>query len=177
MDIVQTGEVLIRLGVFLLLFAGLASLEYCFPRRRPASVRRRRWPTNISLAAINQLFMRLVLPVSAIALASQLSERNWGLLGIYQWPVWIELVVGILILDLAIYLQHRLFHSVPVLWRLHRMHHADTEFDVSTGVHFSPALCFRFGDDKIRDGCTDWSDSYDSTYIRNTVERNVALQS
>lgn len=133
---------LLRLGIFLLLFVGLASLEHWFPRRLSSSLRQRRWPANIGLAAINQVFMRLILPVSAIALASQLSEGDWGLLGLYKWPIWIELVVGILFLDLAIYLQHRLFHSVPVLWRLHRMHHADTEFDVSTGIRFHPLSVF-----------------------------------
>lgn len=138
MEILPAGEVLIRLSCFVGVFAALAALEAAFPRRARGVSRRRRWPGNIGISALNQVFVRLVVPASAIAMAVAAEQNQWGLFGQLALPTWVEVVAAIFILDLAIYLQHLLYHAVPVLWRFHRMHHADVEFDVTTGIRFHP---------------------------------------
>ena len=87
---------------------------------------------------MDTLLARIVAPSGAVGFALFAEARNWGLLHQTSWPTWIEFLVAFLFLDLAIYLQHRLFHYVPVLWRLHRMHHADVDVDVTTGARFHP---------------------------------------
>lgn len=138
MEILPASEMIIRLSCFVGAFAALAALEAAFPRRAPRLFRRRRWPSNIGISALNQVFVRLVLPASAISLAVAAEQNQWGLLGQLALPTWVEVLAAIFILDLAIYLQHLLYHAVPVLWRFHRMHHADVEFDVTTGIRFHP---------------------------------------
>ena len=139
MEFLASTELIVRLGCFVSAFTLFASLEAWFPRRSIATRRIHRWPSNIGVSALNQLFVRLIVPVSAIALAATAEKNGWGLLGQVELPVLVEIAVAILILDLAIYLQHLLYHLVPVLWRFHRMHHADTELDVTTGIRFHPA--------------------------------------
>lgn len=129
---------LIRLGCFFGLFATLAVLETMYPRRAPRVLRRLRWPSNVGVSALNQVLVRLILPTSAIALAIAVEQGEWGLFSRLDLASWLEIVVAILILDLAIYWQHRIYHAVPLLWRFHRMHHADVEFDVTTGIRFHP---------------------------------------
>lgn len=138
MEIAQNSEVLIRLGCFAGVFVALAALEAAFPRRARQVSRRRRWPSNISISALNQVFVRLIVPASAIALAVTAEKNEWGLFGQLSFAGWVEIVAAILILDLAIYLQHLIYHAIPILWRFHRMHHADVEFDVTTGIRFHP---------------------------------------
>jgi sterol desaturase/sphingolipid hydroxylase (fatty acid hydroxylase superfamily) len=81
---------------------------------------------------------RLIAPAGAVGFAILAEAHGWGLFNVLAWPTWAELLLALLVLDLAIYLQHRLFHSVPLLWRLHRMHHADLDVDVTTGARFHP---------------------------------------
>jgi sterol desaturase/sphingolipid hydroxylase (fatty acid hydroxylase superfamily) len=101
--------------------------------------RRARWPGNIGIVIINTLVARLFFPVAAVGVALAGEAHGWGLLQAYlDLPGWLEVIAAIVILDLAIYLQHVLFHFVPVLWRLHRMHHADLELDLTTGARFHP---------------------------------------
>ncbi len=138
MEILPASEMIIRLSCFVGVFAALAALEEMFPCRAPRLSRRRRWPSNIGISALNQVFVRLVLPASAISLAVAAEQNQWGLLGQLALPTWVEVLAAIFILDLAIYLQHLLYHAVPVLWRFHRMHHADVDFDVTTGIRFHP---------------------------------------
>lgn len=138
MDFSQSTEIYIRLGCFIGLFALLATLESWFPRRVRKVTRRLRWPSNLGVSVLNQIVVRLILPASAIALAMVVEQNGWGLLGMVEAAPWIELVLAVLALDLTIYWQHRAFHAVPLLWRFHRMHHADTEFDVTTGIRFHP---------------------------------------
>ena len=134
----ETVEIAIRLSCFVGGFALLAGAEALWPRRQRAVSRLRRWPSNLGVSALNQIFLRLLLPATAIALAVLLEERHWGLFALFALAPWLEILLAVLILDLAIYWQHRLYHAVPLLWRLHRMHHADTEFDVTTGIRFHP---------------------------------------
>ncbi len=138
MDIAASQETLIRLGCFAAAFVLFAVLEAGFPRRPLALERRRRWPANIGVSALNQLFVRIVLPATAVALATHAESRSWGLLGLVALPAWIEVIAAVLLLDLAIYTQHVVYHAVPLLWRFHRMHHADVDLDVSTGLRFHP---------------------------------------
>ncbi len=138
MDLSQATEISVRVGCFLLVFCTVAALEGAFPRRRRELPRRIRWVSNLGVSVLNQLVSRVLLPLSAVALAIIGSANGWGLLGAWHFVPWLELLVALLALDLVVYLQHRIYHLVPPLWRLHRMHHADTEFDVTTGVRFHP---------------------------------------
>ena len=136
--IVSAYEVPIRLAVFGGVFALMAIWELLRPRREQAIPRARRWPGNIGVVAIDTLLVRVLFPMTAVGLALTAEARGWGLFNALGLPAWIAVVGSVLILDLAIYLQHVLFHAVPRLWRLHRMHHADLEFDVTTGARFHP---------------------------------------
>lgn len=138
MEITQSSEVLIRFGFFIAVFVAIAVLESAFPRRARRLPRASRWPSNIGISLLNQVVIRLCLPATAIALAMLGEQQGWGLFSQLTLAPWVELLAAVLILDLVIYWQHRLYHMVPVLWRFHRMHHADVEFDVSTGIRFHP---------------------------------------
>jgi sterol desaturase/sphingolipid hydroxylase (fatty acid hydroxylase superfamily) len=131
-------EPAIRLTVFLGVLIGMAAWEIAVPRRRVEIPRLLRWSNNLALVAIDTLIVRLVFPVFAVGLAVIAQENNWGLLNQIEMPHWLAILISILALDLAIYFQHVMFHAVPALWRLHRMHHADLEFDVTTGLRFHP---------------------------------------
>jgi sterol desaturase/sphingolipid hydroxylase (fatty acid hydroxylase superfamily) len=125
--------------VFVVAFALLAAAEALIPRRRRVATRRWRWPTNIGLVVLNTVLVRTVLPVTAVSMAVIAEQRGWGLLhAVGPLPTFLAVVAAVFLLDLAIYLQHVLFHAVPVLWRLHRMHHADIDVDVTTGSRFHP---------------------------------------
>lgn len=108
------------------------------PRRGPILSRWRRWPSNLAIVALNTILLRLLMPTAAIGLALITEETGWGLLNQLALPSWLAILLSVMVLDLAIYLQHVMFHAVPALWRLHRMHHADLEFDVTTGARFHP---------------------------------------
>lgn len=133
------NEAAIRLTVFLAVLAALALWEVAAPRRRQEIPRLMRWSNNFALVVIDTLLVRLAFPVVAVALALAAEAQGWGLLQLWEMPDWLGVVLALLALDLAIYLQHVMFHAVPALWRLHRMHHADLEFDVTTGLRFHPA--------------------------------------
>jgi sterol desaturase/sphingolipid hydroxylase (fatty acid hydroxylase superfamily) len=137
-NLLHTNETVLRLSAFLGVFAVMALWEVFAPRRTQAVSRGRRWPSNLGIVALDTLVVRLVLPVTGVGMALIAEERSWGLLQAVAAPGWIKIVVSLILLDLAIYLQHVLFHAVPLLWRFHRMHHADIEFDVSTGTRFHP---------------------------------------
>jgi sterol desaturase/sphingolipid hydroxylase (fatty acid hydroxylase superfamily) len=133
-----THEVTIRLTAFIAVFAAMALWEAAAPRRRPAYSRLRRWPSNLAIAGLNAALMRILLPATAVSLALLGAKRGWGLLNNLPLQAWLTIILTVVLLDLAIYLQHVMFHAVPALWRVHRMHHADLDFDVTTGVRFHP---------------------------------------
>ena len=137
-DAIFAYEPYIRLGAFGGVFAVMAIWELVGPRRKQAFGRARRWPNNLGVVVANTLLVRLVFPTTAVGLALVAEAHGWGLFNTITVPIWIAVVSSVVILDLAIYLQHVLFHAVPALWRLHRMHHADLEFDVTTGLRFHP---------------------------------------
>jgi sterol desaturase/sphingolipid hydroxylase (fatty acid hydroxylase superfamily) len=131
-------EPVIRLSAFAAIFAAMALWELLAPRRLQTIGRSRRWPSNLGIVALNTLLVRLVFPTAAVGMALLAEARGWGLLHALQIPAWLGVLAAVMCLDLVIYLQHVLFHAVPALWRLHRMHHADLEFDVTTGARFHP---------------------------------------
>ncbi|HLN07574.1 MAG TPA: sterol desaturase family protein [Xanthobacteraceae bacterium] len=131
-------EPAIRLAVFAGVFAVMAVWELRGPRRPAVFGRDRRWPGNLGIVALDTLLERLAFPMSAVGLALVAETGHWGLFHRLSLPVWFGIVASVVLLDLAIYLQHVLFHAVPALWRLHRMHHADLAFDVTTGLRFHP---------------------------------------
>jgi sterol desaturase/sphingolipid hydroxylase (fatty acid hydroxylase superfamily) len=132
------NEPLVRLGAFAGILAAMALWELLAPRRRQSFRRSERWPSNLGIVALDTLLVRFVFPLTAVGVAVLAETRGFGLLQMLHAPAWLALVSAVVLLDLAIYFQHRLFHAVPVLWRVHRMHHADLEFDVTTGVRFHP---------------------------------------
>ena len=132
------NEASIRLGCFLGVLATMALLEWMAPRRTLSLPRRLRWPSNLGIVAFNTLSVRFLVPLAAVGLAGATEARGWGLFNSVALPQWLAVLVSVLLLDLAIYLQHVMFHAVPALWRLHRMHHADLDFDVTTGARFHP---------------------------------------
>lgn len=131
-------ELALRLGVFLAVFAALALWEWEAPARAPRLSRALRWRANLGLALLNTLLLRVALPGSALAVAALAAEEGWGLLNRIELPGWIAVLTGVVVLDLVIYFQHVLFHSVPALARLHSVHHADPDFDLTTGIRFHP---------------------------------------
>ena len=131
-------ELAVRVGAALGIFAVLALWEVLAPRRVLSVGRTPRWPGNLGILVLDALLVRLLIPGAAVGMAVIAAQRGWGLLNIAPWPPMLEGLIGFLALDLAIYAQHVAFHKVPVLWRLHRMHHADLDIDVSTGLRFHP---------------------------------------
>lgn len=131
-------EMALRLGVFLAVFAALAVWEWAAPARARRLTRAQRWGTNLGLAVLNTLVLRIALPGSALAFAALAADEGWGLLNRFEFPGWAAVLAGVVLLDLAIYFQHVLFHSVPALARLHAVHHADPDFDLTTGIRFHP---------------------------------------
>jgi sterol desaturase/sphingolipid hydroxylase (fatty acid hydroxylase superfamily) len=131
-------EPAIRLAAFGGVFAVMAIWELVGPRRKQTIGRGRRWPNNFGVVAVDTLLVRVLFPTTAVGLALVAETRGFGLFNAVALPAWIGVVASVVILDFAIYLQHVLFHAVPALWRLHRMHHADLEFDVTTGLRFHP---------------------------------------
>lgn len=131
-------EPVIRLGAFIGVMATMALWELLAPRRPQAIGRLQRWPSNLGIVVFNTLWLRLTFPIAAVGVALVAESSGWGLLPALDLPAWAAVVVAVVALDLAIYFQHVLFHAVPTLWRLHRMHHADLEFDVTTGARFHP---------------------------------------
>jgi sterol desaturase/sphingolipid hydroxylase (fatty acid hydroxylase superfamily) len=137
-QILLANEPTIRLGAFAGSLAAMALWEVVAPRRHPEIGRGRRWPHNLGLVLVDTLILRLVFPTAAVGVALVAGVRGWGLLPSLRAPAWLAVLASLFLLDLAVYLQHVLFHAVPLLWRLHRVHHADTEFDTTTGVRFHP---------------------------------------
>jgi sterol desaturase/sphingolipid hydroxylase (fatty acid hydroxylase superfamily) len=128
----------IRVSSFLIILSIMAIWEVAAPRRRQMTARQLRWPSNLGIVILDSLTVRVLIPVSLAEFAGFCESRGWGLLTLLEAPGWIAVPLAILAIDLAIYWQHVIFHAVPALWRVHRMHHADVEFDVTTGIRFHP---------------------------------------
>jgi sterol desaturase/sphingolipid hydroxylase (fatty acid hydroxylase superfamily) len=129
-------ETLVRLTAFAGVLAILALAELLVPRRMLTAAKAPRWMSNLGLIALNTVLARLAAPVSAVAAALACEEHRFGVFQKLSSPAWLEVLLAIVLLDLAIYLQHVLFHAAPPLWRLHMVHHADLDIDVTTGLRF-----------------------------------------
>lgn len=132
-------EAAIRLGVFVGLLALMSGLESLFPRRPRVEGRVRHAAVNLGLTIVDTLVLRVTLGAAAVQAALLVQEKHWGVLSLVEWPRWAEFALALMALDFAIYVQHVLTHALPVLWRLHRVHHTDLDFDATTGVRFHPA--------------------------------------
>ncbi len=132
------NEPLIRLAAFAGIFALMAGWEVLRARRRLSVGKARRWATNWGIVILDTLIVRLLFPAAAVGAALDAQAQGWGLLNAAGAPWWVAVAVSVLVLDLAIWAQHLVFHKVPVLWRLHRVHHADRDVDVTTAIRFHP---------------------------------------
>ena len=138
MTLLQINPETLRLTAFLSLFALLALCEAVWPRRPLTVPKPRRWSANLAIIALNSLLIRLAFPLAPFGLAVIAQANGWGLFNRLGISGWQELLASLLLLDLLIYFQHRLFHRTPLFWRLHRMHHTDLDLDVSSGIRFHP---------------------------------------
>jgi len=138
MDQILTHEGMIRIGVFAGVLIAMMALETLLPRRKRTLGRRDRWPANLGIVVVDTILARILIPLPPVAVALWAAENGIGLLNMMDAPALPVIAFSVIFLDLAIYAQHVVFHKVPILWRLHRMHHADTEIDVTTGIRFHP---------------------------------------
>lgn len=138
MDILLTHESTIRLSVFAGLFLLMALLEAIQPRRKRSFTRRQRWLSNLGILFVGALFARFLLPWVPVSVALYAESQGVGLLNLIAVPDIAGLIAGVFVLDFLIYVQHVIMHKVPILWRLHRLHHADLDYDVTTGIRFHP---------------------------------------
>lgn len=138
MEYLLAHEPTVRMAAFFGALSVMMLWELAAPRRHLDIPRIVRWSNNLALVVIDTVILRLAFPMLAVGLAGLAQTKGWGLFNVVDVPVWVAVVASILILDLAIYLQHVMFHAVPGLWRLHRMHHADLDFDATTGLRFHP---------------------------------------
>jgi sterol desaturase/sphingolipid hydroxylase (fatty acid hydroxylase superfamily) len=132
------NEAAIRLGFFVGIFALMAIWEILAPRRTLTISKAIRWLNNIGLVAFNTLLLRLLFPAAAVGFAAIASEQGWGLFSLVELPFWLSVLLCVIIMDFVIWLQHVMVHAVPLLWRLHRVHHADLDYDLTTGARFHP---------------------------------------
>jgi sterol desaturase/sphingolipid hydroxylase (fatty acid hydroxylase superfamily) len=125
-----------RLSCFAVVLAAMAVWELFAPRRKLSASKPLRWGSNIGLVVVSSFVLRLIAPLGAVGVAIAAEELGWGLFNAVSAPSWLAIVTSVCVLDLAIYLQHVMFHAVPILWRLHMVHHADHDVDVTTGLRF-----------------------------------------
>ncbi|MEP3226686.1 MAG: sterol desaturase family protein [Parasphingorhabdus sp.] len=126
------------MSVFAGVFLVMAMMEIIVPRKQRVQTRSGRWFTNISLVVINTLALRFALPILAVGMADYAATKGWGLLALIDLPFWLEVIIAFLLLDMLIYLQHVALHKIPVFWRMHKVHHADRDLDVTSGARFHP---------------------------------------
>jgi sterol desaturase/sphingolipid hydroxylase (fatty acid hydroxylase superfamily) len=131
-------EQTIRLGFFFGVFALVALWELASPQRVLQLTRRQRWTANMGLVFLNTVILRLVFPVAAVGVAALSAERGWGVLNLISVPYWLAVLLAVVAMDFVIWLQHVMVHALPALWRLHRVHHADLDYDLTTGARFHP---------------------------------------
>lgn len=136
------SETALRFGVFAAVFVAMALLELLAPKRRLSAAKSQRWMTNLAIVVVDSLIVRLMamlaVPLAALAAAFWAESQGIGLFNWLDWPLWVEILVAVVVLDFAIWLQHLAAHKIPILWRLHQMHHADVDIDVTTAIRFHP---------------------------------------
>ena len=135
-DWILGNELPIRLGFFFSIFAVMAAWEILSPRRKLSVPKGLRWANNLGLVFLNSIILRLLFPAAAVGVALIAQQQGWGLLNYYPLPFMLSIVIAVVAMDFVIYLQHVMTHALPLLWRLHRVHHADLDYDVTTGARF-----------------------------------------
>jgi len=135
---ILANEPAIRLGFFLGVFAVIAAWEVFAPRRALTVSKTLRWTSNLGVVVLNTVLLRLLFPLAAVGLAAFSTQNGWGLLNHFEVPFWVAVPLAVIAMDFVIWLQHVMVHAVPALWRLHRVHHADLDYDVTTGARFHP---------------------------------------
>ena len=135
---ISINEGTIRISVFLSIFGLMAIWELLAARRKLGELKGRRWTGNLGIVLVDTTVVRLLFPAGAVGIALAADEFKWGLFHHIDLPYWSEVLLSFILLDLAIYLQHMMFHAIPALWRLHMVHHADVDIDVTTGIRFHP---------------------------------------
>ena len=138
MEILGIDAEWLALGAAALVFALLALAEVLAPHRASGLPRMQRWPTNLALFVLDTALVRLAIPLLMVGAAALASAQGWGLFNRTDWPLWLEFALTLLALDLALYFQHWATHRVPLLWRMHKVHHSDPDFDVTTAARFHP---------------------------------------
>jgi sterol desaturase/sphingolipid hydroxylase (fatty acid hydroxylase superfamily) len=131
-------ETTIRLGFFFGVLLAMAAWEILVPRRPLSQSRALRWTGNLGIVVLDTLLVRVLFPALPVTVALWAAAKGVGLFNVLAAPGWLAVLLSVALLDLAVYGQHVMFHAVPPLWRLHRMHHADLDFDVTTGIRFHP---------------------------------------
>ncbi|WP_071515487.1 sterol desaturase family protein [Geitlerinema sp. PCC 9228] len=134
----MNSEPIIRFSAFFGVLLAMALWEAIAPCRQLSVSKPVRWLSNLGIVVLNTAILRLVFPMAAVGVAAIATERSWGLLNVANIPYWQAVVLSVIVLDGVIYLQHVMFHALPTLWRLHKVHHADIDFDVTTGLRFHP---------------------------------------
>ena len=137
-EFIVLHEATIRMGFFVGIFGIVALLELAVPRRPLTTSKGGRWFTNIGIVIINTVVLRVFVPAGALGISVWIGRQGWGVFNHMNWPIWIEVILSVILLDFVIYLQHLMFHAVPLMWRLHMMHHADLDYDLTTGTRFHP---------------------------------------
>ena len=137
-EFVLDHEWFVRLTAFALTLVAMVIWEQVAPRRRAVLPRLRRWKNNLALLLVDIAVARIMFPAAAVGFAIFAEANGMGVLPMLVLPYWTVIAASVVLLDLAIYLQHLVFHAVPLFWRLHQVHHADIDFDVTTGVRFHP---------------------------------------
>ena len=169
-------EPAIRLAALAGVFVVMAAWEWIVPRRKQSVGRTWRWPNNLGVVVVDTLFVRVLFPTAAVGQALIAEAQGFGVFNMVAMPWWIAVVLSVVILDLAIYLQHVLFHAVPALWRLHRMHHADLDIDVTTGLRFHPIEIGLSISDQIRCHCRSGRTRGRGVDLRGSAQRHVDVQ-
>jgi len=134
----MANEPAIRMGFFFGALGVMGLWEVIAPRRALTASKLVRWANNLGLVFFNSIILRLLFPAAAVGMAAFATEQGWGIFNYFEVPFWLTFVVCVVVMDFVIYLQHVMVHAVPALWRLHRVHHADLDFDVTTGARFHP---------------------------------------
>ncbi|MDP6831958.1 MAG: sterol desaturase family protein [Alphaproteobacteria bacterium] len=135
---IMQNEGTIRLSIFLGVLVVMALWEVAAPRRRLSQDKPFRWFGNLGIVVLDTIVLRLVFPILAVGAAHWAEQKGWGLFNLLPLPGWLEVALAAALLDMIVYWQHRLFHMIPLFWRMHRMHHADPDYDVTTALRFHP---------------------------------------
>ncbi len=138
MRLLTEHEVALRLGFFFGILVVMAVWEVVQPRRQLRVVKLLRWRSNLALVLLNSLILRLLFPAAAVGVAAYAGTQGWGLMNVLAVPAFVAILLSFVLLDCVIYWQHVMFHRLPLLWRIHRVHHVDLDYDVTTGLRFHP---------------------------------------